>query len=333
MITFILLNPAQAPWQDIEACDGVNIFHTREWFAFLEKSQGLSPVIAEIRRDGEPAGYFLGALVRKFGLTILGSPFRGWSSDFMGFNLRQGESYPDILKAFPGFAFKQLGCHYLEIIDPRITAEDYQGLPYKAEVLPRFAVDLTLSEDELFSAMDHACRSNIRKAAKSGVTIEEAHEIEFADEYYAQLEQVFAKQSLETPYTLERVRQLVGELLTTPNILLLRGRNEAGTCISTGIFIAKNKIVCYWGAASLQEYQILRPNEASSWQGMKYWKEHGLKEFHFGGGWDQYKKKYGCYEIQVARLMLARNPLVGKLTDMLFSMKSSKLRNWMVKHL
>ncbi len=333
MISFTPYESSEIPWQEIDTCCGANIFHTHEWFRFLEKTQDLTPVTVEIRRDGERVGYFQGGIVQKFGLKILGSPFRGWCTDFMGFNLYDAQCYPEVLKAFPKFAFKTLGCHYLEVVDPSVTEEHLKGLPYKVEILPRYVVDLTMSEDELFAAMDHSCRSNIRKAAKSGVRIEEAHDLEFAEDYYNQLTQVFAKQSLEVPYSRERLQQLLSELLPTGNILLLRGRNEEGACISTGVFLACNKIVCYWGAASLQEYQILRPNEASSWYGMRYWKEHGLKEFHFGGGWDQYKKKYGCFEVNVPRLMLARDPLVGKLTDTVLSTKSSRLRNWMIKHL
>jgi len=47
------------------------------------------------------------------------------------------------------------------------------------------------------------------QGGKSGVTIEEAHDLAFADEYYEQLKEVFAKQGLVPTYTVERVRSLV----------------------------------------------------------------------------------------------------------------------------
>ena len=42
--------------------------------------------------------------------------------------------------------------------------------------------------------MDSACRRCIRKAEKSGVTVEEAHDLAFADDNDEQLKDVFAKQ-------------------------------------------------------------------------------------------------------------------------------------------
>ena len=50
-----------------------------------------------------------------------------------------------------------------------------------------FEVDLTLDEEKLFSRMSSACRRCIRKAEKEGVHVEEAHDVGFADDYFAQL--------------------------------------------------------------------------------------------------------------------------------------------------
>ena len=62
-------------------------------------------------------------------------------------------------------------------------------------------VDLRRPEEEIFGGMTSACRRCIRKAEKVGVTIEEADDLEFADDYYAQLRDVFAKQRSFRPMT------------------------------------------------------------------------------------------------------------------------------------
>ncbi len=74
------------------------------------------------------------------------------------------------------------------------------------EYYASYRTDLTKSEDELFNGMDSACRRCVRKAEKSGVVIEEAHDPAFANEYYEQLKDVFSKQGLVPTYDLERVR-------------------------------------------------------------------------------------------------------------------------------
>ncbi len=75
----------------------------------------------------------------------------------------------------------------MEVSDPHFTVEDGQELGFTCDSYTSYRTDLTKSEDELFNAMESACRRCIRKAEKSGVTIEEAHDLAFADEYYEQL--------------------------------------------------------------------------------------------------------------------------------------------------
>ena len=70
-----------------------------------------------------------------------------------------------------------------------------------------FEIDLTKTENELFAKMTSACRRCIRKAEKEGIFVEVGHDVQFADEYYAQLQDVFAKQRLLPSYDLQRVRQ------------------------------------------------------------------------------------------------------------------------------
>ena len=60
-------------------------------------------------------------------------------------------------------------------------------------VYETYQSNLTKSEDDLFKGMDSACRRCIRKAEKSGVVVEEAHDAAFADDTDEQLQDVFAE--------------------------------------------------------------------------------------------------------------------------------------------
>jgi hypothetical protein len=141
--------------------------------------------------------------------------------------------------------------------------------------------------------MESACRRCIRKAEKSGVKIEEAHDLAFADEYYEQLKDVFAKQGLVPTYSVERVRSLVKHLEPSGNVLLIRARDGEGKCIATGIYPGFNKIAEFWGNASFRSHQNLRPNEACHWYALRYWKQRGATLYDWGGE-GTYKEKYGC---------------------------------------
>jgi hypothetical protein len=216
----------------------------------------------------------------------------------MGLALSSCADKRKAVKALVNFAFGELRCVHLEVLDRNLTLRDLDGLDVQCRMCPGYEIDLTRDENELFSKMTSACRRCIRKAEKENIVIEVAHGLDFADEYYAQLQDVFAKQSLVPTYSLERVRQLITHVHPTGNLLLLRARDQRGRSIATGIFPYMNGILYFWGGASWRENQHLRPNEAIQWAAMKIGKKKGLHTYDMGGG-GEYKRKYGGGEIEV----------------------------------
>ena len=175
---------------------------------------------------------------------------------------------------------------------------------------PGFEVDLTQPEDALWSNLSSACRRCIRKGQKNGVVVEEAQDLDFAVEYYRQLEDVFAKQSLVPTYGLHRVQELIRVLLPTGRLLLLRARDSSGRCVATGIFPAMNQTMYFWGGASFRKSQIIRPNEAIQWYALRYWKARGIKLYDMGGG-GRYKSKYGGSPISVPWFSQSKYPAIA----------------------
>src|SRR5439155_13683195 len=60
-------------WGALDALEDRVLFQTREWLEFLRRTQDAAPVVAALRADGETVGWFTGAVVRRFGVRILGS--------------------------------------------------------------------------------------------------------------------------------------------------------------------------------------------------------------------------------------------------------------------
>ena len=299
------------------------IFQTPAWLAFLSESQRGEPVIATVHDGRERLGLFTGLIVEKFGLRILGSPFPGWSTDYMGFTLQEGVDRGGAVRALIDFAFKQLACVHIEMMDRSMKVTDLDGLGTQIRLYRGFEVDLTQDEENLFSSMKSACRRCVRKAEKEGVRVEEAHDLKFADEYYAQLEDVFARQGLHPTYGLERVMQLVRHVHPTGHLLLLRARDRYGRCIATGIFPHMNGVMYFWGGASWQAYRGLRPNEALQWEAMKIAKRKGLRTYDMGGG-GEYKRKYGGSEIEVPWFRKSKYPWLRYMREL--AERSHKLR-------
>ena len=319
-----------ADWKLLDSFEDRTVFQTRAWLRFVEESQNAKPVLAEVREGGDVVGYFTGLTFSKFGMKVLGSSFPGWTTPYIGFNLKLGASRRAALEALERFAWDHLKCLHMEVSDPNFAFEDGEALGFGAEYYASYRTDLTKSEDELFNGMESACRRCVRKAEKSGVKIEEAHDLAFADEYYEQLQDVFAKQGLVPTYSVERVRSLVKNLEPSGSVLLIRARDPEGKCIATGIYPGFNKIAEFWGNASFRSHQSFRPNEACHWYAIRHWKKRGAAIFDWGGE-GTYKEKYGCTPHRVPWFTKSKYQIVGTLRNEARNMfaRKQKFLGWL----
>ena len=327
-----IIDHGAVDWARLDGFADRTVFQTREWLQFVRESQRAQIVVCELTDGDQNVGYFSGLVFSRFGFRIMGSSFPGWTTPYMGFNLVPGASRKAALAAVERVAWDTLKCLHIEVSDPLFSVEDGEENGFRCEAYASYRTDLTEPEDKIFGRMDSACRRCVRKAEKSGVTIEEAHDLEFADEYYAQLQDVFSKQGLVPTYSVERVRALIRNLEPTGRVLLVRARNPEGKCIATGIFPGFNRISEFWGNASWRADQILRPNEAIHWYALKYWKKRGV-EVHDWGGENNYKEKYGCIAHSVPWFTKSRYGFISTLRGQAKALIASKQRfqGWLQK--
>lgn len=314
-MNFSLIATHDVDWEKLDRFDDRIVFQTREWINFIAESQGATPVIASLRESGNVVGFFTGLVFSQMGIRVLGSPFPGWTTQYMGFNLLPRIRRRDALRALETFAFQDLKCLHLEVSDLFSYKEEGQSLGFSCELGHTLVTDLTQSDDKIFRGMTHSCRGCIRKAEKSGVRIEEAQDEAFAFEYDEQLRQSFGRQGLVPTYGLDRVQQLIRHMLPTGRVLLLRARDPLGMCIATSIYVAFNKVAVYWGNASFRQSQHLRPNELLNWHALRYWKQRGLQSFDWGGAADygRYKIKYGGQPLSYPTFRKSRFAVIGTL--------------------
>lgn len=302
------LEPAQ--WQKVlSTFDDRIVFQTPEWIAFLAETQGAEPVLAELKEGTESLGYLAGLVVRKMGLRIFGSPFPGWSTPYMGFNLRPGVPRRVAVAALSEFAFRQLECAHVELVDSHLTVEDLAGLGFTHKLNPTLEVDLTLPEETIFNHLTKSCRWTVRKAEKNGVRIEEVTQIEFADDVAAQLAEVFSKHGLALHFGPDRVRALIRHLQPAGSLLLLRARDAEGRCIATGVYPGLQHTAYYLIGASWREYQKLYPNELLLWHAMLHWKRRGARVFNLVGNME-FKRKFGGRETAVPQISKSKNAFI-----------------------
>jgi hypothetical protein len=306
---------AHIDWNALDAFGDRAFTQRRHWLEFVASFTRGEVVVAELHRKSELVGYFNGILFRRCGIPILASPFRGWTTPYMGFNLTPGTSRLEALASLERFAFRELGCLHLEVTDRHFTPEDAGTRGYAHRLVRSFLTDLSEDDDRLLANMTGACRRAIRKAEKSGVVVEPAAPDGFAEEYHAQLQDVFAKQALRPTYSSARVRKLIEHVHPSGDLLLARVRDPDGRIIATGLFPGFGSFSFFWGNGSLREHQILRPNEALHWFAMRYWKQRGMR-WHDWGGANAYKAKYGVVPFTTLALRKSRYAVLQYARDL-----------------
>ena len=299
-----------AAWDAVlEQRDDAEAFHSSAWLAFLAASQGAEPVVAIVRQDGRPVGWFVGAIVRRFGLRLLGSPLKGWGTAFMGFLLDDGVDRRSAAEALVRFAFRDLRCVHVELADPLLGPAGMAEVGFRVERAATFMIDLEPPEEVVFGRLRRTTRQAIRKELRRGLRAEVATDLAFADEFHAHLRDVFAHHDLAPPHGVERVRQLIRAVQPTGQLLLIRVRAPDGTVLGTAIAIVRGRTAVGWGLAWLRDLKEFHPVELLWWEMIRLSRARGARRFDCAGLGD-YKAKYGGTPMATYRFHRSRSPVL-----------------------
>jgi hypothetical protein len=228
----------------------------------------------------------------------------------MGLRLVPGVPRRDAVEALMRYAFNDLGCVHLEFSDQDTRQDDLTGLRFDMTISGDHFVDLRPDEDQIYHNMNRSARRYCnREGSQRGLTVEEARDDGFAEDFCSQMGAVFARQGLVPTFGRERVLSLMRHLMPTGNLLLLRTRDSAGRCVATGIFVGLNQRGHFWGNSSGQDTLALRPNEPLHWYAMCHWKRRGMVEYEMGGG--GYTEKYGAKPCQQLRFRRSKYRWIG----------------------
>lgn len=299
----------EVPWAEIEARPDATVFQSQRWFAFLAESKRVEPIVAAIEREGEAIGWLTAATTRRFGIRMLGSPLRGWTTSQQGFVLAPGVAptatdpglladvgeRAALLAGVQGFAFAT-GHRHVELLDARFADDDPAPTTagWAASPFGGYVIDLARSPDDVLEAMSPHGRRDVRRALRNEVTVTDADRATFAADYLAQLTDVFAKQGRRPPYDEQFVDALLAHL-GPADLVLPVARDGDGRVVATGIFPGSPAgSAWFWGGASWRDAQHLLPNEAVLWHGLTEWQQRGARTLDLGGSPEGgYKGKFG----------------------------------------
>jgi CelD/BcsL family acetyltransferase involved in cellulose biosynthesis len=301
------------------------VYHTAAWLDFLAATQHAEPVVAVVRRDGRPVGHFLGAIVRRFGVRILGSPLRGWTTQCMGFLLDDDTDRRAAADALPAFAFHDLGCVHVEVADRKLTGARMRGSSYEVETGRTFVLDLTAPETDLLAGMRRTTRQEIQKAIRQGLQVDCASDTAFAAEFYEYFRATFSRQGLLPTYPAERVRALIRAVEPSGRLHLLRVRSPDGRSVATSLSVGMGRTAVAWGMGFDRSMTAYHPNELLWWETIRSWKACGATAFDFGGG-GSYKEKYGGLETPTAHYVRSRWPVLGRARSLVRRLAGARQR-------
>ena len=285
------------------------VFQSFEWISFLSCNQKGVPVLLKISDEYDDIkAYFVGMIVKKAGMKILGSPFEGWLTCDMGFIRISDFDINKALKSVARYAFKVLRCSFVQITDYKINFDslDSKIRSYSTKILH---IDNSKPLDNILEGFSKNGRRDVRASQRKGLLIKKVpFDKDFADIYYDQLRDVFAKQNTSPFYSLEKIYDLVDAFKDRPDkVLALEAFDPNANCIASIFSFGFGEWAYYVGAASYREYQKYLPNEALFFAFVEYWNDNKIKNIDLVG-YREYKMKYSPKIIEVPTIYFERFP-------------------------
>lgn len=281
------------------------LFHRRVWLDYLAASRGLKIRMWAIRGDGRTVGYFCGGLVQKGPFRVLGSPLRGWGTNCMGPVVEDDVDQREVLGALDRLA-REERLAMIEIEQPALRSEVFSASGYDDEAGRTYVVSLTpFDPDATWERVHSKKRNQIRKAIKSGLTVEDTDDPALADEFYDRFQDVMRHKGLAPSYPREYPRLLFRCLKPAGLLFSLRVRDASGRILATGLFPHDDRTVYFWGGSSWQDGRELNPNDYLQWSVIRLACERGLQAYNmcgpgrfkaaFGGDLTDIHRWHKCY--------------------------------------
>ena len=276
-----------------------NIYQTPYLFKVFQETKNYEPIIIIAKRNEEIIGLLLAVLIKE-GKGILGK-FTAQSIIIGG---------PLVNKNEPE-TFKQIIAQYESlIVDEAIYTEirEIYSLPYadlllshgyKDEKRLNLIVDLTKSQEQLWSEVHSKRRNEIKKAVKKGVLVKEITEQAAIEKGFMILKEVYQRAKL--PFADKSLFLNCFTYLGSKRYARYFGAYSGNELIGIMFTLCYKDRFIDWYAGSSTEHYDKNPNDIIPWEAFKIAKNEGYKIFDFGGagkpdiiyGVRDYKKKFG----------------------------------------
>lgn len=270
------VNPLEdAGWDArLMTCPSASFFHAAAWAKVLQSTYGFTPAYFTLNESGR-----LHALL----------PIMEVDSWLTG---RRGVSLPFTDECEPlcsdpasfGWVLKE-AMRYAEVRDWKYI-ECRGGKEFLADAPASTSfyghrLSLADKEEVLFANLDGGrCRSAIRKAAKSGVTVEFCQSLDAVRIFYALQCKTRRKHGLP-PQPFRFFQNIHNHILSQSRGFIVLARYQQAP-VAAAVFFHWEKKAIYKYGASDETFQHVRANNLVMWEAIKWYAQHGFEELDFG---------------------------------------------------
>jgi hypothetical protein len=319
-MTFEILNPLEVPnWDELVLQHpGYIFFHSSAWARVLSEAYGYKPLYFAAMEDGNPAAIIPVMEVDSFltGKRGVSLPF----SDYCPPLTRDTAQFKRLMQAIMDYGSKA-GWKYIEWRGGR----HHFGTVRPSLSYHHHSLDLSLTQQQLFSNLRNSTRRNTKKAAKGGVQVDFRNSLEAMHEFY-RLHGMTRKLHGLPPQPFKFFKKVHEHVLSRGKGFIILA-SYGGENIAGAVYFHFGKRAIYKYGASDRKYQRLRANNLVMWEALKHYAEKdyetlslgrtglgdtGLLQFKSGWGTEQEPLnyyKYDCRKTEFASDSAKLNPL------------------------
>jgi hypothetical protein len=275
-----------APWRNRY------LFHQKAWLEYLEGSQNAEIRFWAIREASRTVGYFPGGIIRKGPYRILGSPLKGWCTNFMGPIFSQGFDHNAFFRAIDELA-KREKLAMVEIEQPALAEQAFLAHGFEPVSCPNIVVQLKpFQPDRMWEQLDSKVRTKLRKAKQFGLKAELTTDPRIADVYNEQFSRRLIEKKLAPPYDQRNARLLCEYLMPRDLILAICVRDPQGETVATALYPHDEETLYGWGRSSRSDAWHRAANEYVQWTAMEMAASRGLKYYNMAS-YGRFFSKFG----------------------------------------
>ena len=294
-----------------------SVFSSKAWLNFLTYEVGGKFIGVCIKGSNGSTHYFFGILFKKLGLKIIGSPFPGWGTSYMGI-VGENSLSKGLISSLFTYLFNKYSVHYIETVS-QLKADEIKSFDsYQVSEIPSLLLPINEGIESLYGRLKGDCRTFLRQFnTKGGVLKITSPDDQFIDIFYRQLSEVFRRQGMIPTHSYSRIKNMLKMLESSEiDLLCLQAYGDSSQPIASSIFFGLNGVFYYWAGASSTIGQHYRPNESMIWKAICYFENLGYQSFDMMGE-RNYKLKFSPDSIAYVSIKAARPLILFKFREML----------------